>query len=325
MLSSEAGVIFGSHAMGDGSIMRHLALLNTLWDGKELQIGRRTSESYTMRGARLTLGLMVQEATLKAFFNKSGPLSRGIGFFARFLVTWPESTQGYRFYTEPPSTWPALDRFNRRIGEILNRPPAMDSHGGLTPIRLQLTPEAKTAWVTYHDEIEKELRSGAELYDVRDVASKSADNAVRLAALFEVFEHEVGSIQLASFDGACRIAAWHLNESRRFFGQFAVPPELMNAANLESWLLNYCKREGVSRVPVSEVQKSGPRHLRSKRMIESAVLELHQLGRARLVIDAHSRTIEVNAALLEPAVAVLAVGPRGAAANNDGGCQGAAL
>jgi putative DNA primase/helicase len=53
---------------------------------------------------------------------------------------------------------------------------------------LPLTPEAKAAWVEYHNEIESELSSGGELYDVRDVASKSADNAARLAALFQMFE-----------------------------------------------------------------------------------------------------------------------------------------
>ena len=59
---------------------------------------------------------------------------------------------------------------------------------------LSLTPEAKAAWVEYHDAIESELSSGGELYDVRDVASKSADNAARLAALFQMFEGAGGAI-----------------------------------------------------------------------------------------------------------------------------------
>ena len=36
--------------------MRNLAMLNQLWDGASLTIDRRTTESFTVRGARLTDG-----------------------------------------------------------------------------------------------------------------------------------------------------------------------------------------------------------------------------------------------------------------------------
>jgi putative DNA primase/helicase len=65
VLSSEAGVVFGSHGMGKDSAIRNLALLNVLWDGGTFIRGRRTEgESFTVRGARLTMGLMIQEITL---------------------------------------------------------------------------------------------------------------------------------------------------------------------------------------------------------------------------------------------------------------------
>jgi putative DNA primase/helicase len=72
VLSSEAGVVFGSHGMGRNSIMRNLGLLNILWDGGSLPVGRRSSESFTVQGARLTVALQVQEATLRSFFDGSG-------------------------------------------------------------------------------------------------------------------------------------------------------------------------------------------------------------------------------------------------------------
>jgi putative DNA primase/helicase len=203
VLSSEAGVVFSSHGMGDKSAMRNLALLNVLWDGGAHQIGRRTSESFTMRGARLTMGLMIQETTLREYFRKSGGLARGTGFLARFLVAWPESTQGQRQFTEAPANWPHLAAFHRRIAAILNQPAPIDEDGALIPAMLSMAPDAKAAWVGYHDAIESELRSGGELFDVRDVASKSADNAARLAALFQQFEHGMGgAIGLDSFERA---------------------------------------------------------------------------------------------------------------------------
>jgi len=297
VLSSEAGVVFGSHGMGKDSAMRNLALLNVLWDGGAHSIGRRTSESFTVRGARLTMGLMIQETTLREYFSKSGGLARGTGFLARFLVAWPESTQGQRLFTEAPANWPHLAAFHRRIAAILNQPAPIDDDGALTPAMLSLAPDAKAAWVGYHDAIESELVSGGELYDVRDVASKSADNAARLAALFQQFEHGMGgAVGLDSFERASRITAWHLSEARRFFGELALPAELADAARLDSWLIEHCRQERTHMVGKNHVRQHGP--LRDGGRLDTAIRELAELDRLRLEKDGKRLTIHLNPALV---------------------------
>ena len=60
VVTAEAGIVFGSHGMGKDSVMWNLGLLNQFWDGTSLQIDRRTSESFTVHGARLTEALQVQ-------------------------------------------------------------------------------------------------------------------------------------------------------------------------------------------------------------------------------------------------------------------------
>jgi hypothetical protein len=299
VLSSEAGSIFGAHGMGRESIMRNLSLLNILWDGGTLAIGRRTTDSFTVQGARLTMALQIQETTIRAFFDRSDGLPRGIGFLARCLVSWPESTQGYRPFTEAPATWPALASFNRRIAALLEQPAPIVDDGTLSPMLLTLAPDAKAAWIAFHDAIESELRTGGELYDVRDVASKTADNAARLGALLQVFEHGAGVITRSSFEAASRIAAWHLNEARRFFGELALPTELANAARLDAWLLDYCRRECTTFVPRRTVQQFGPSGLRDKAAIDAAVRELEGQLRARLTQDGRRKDIRVNPALME--------------------------
>lgn len=278
--------------------MRNLGLLNILWDGGTLSIGRRTSESFSVQGARLTMALQVQEATLRSFFDRSGTLARGTGFLSRFLVAWPESTQGFRPFTEAPANWPHLAAFNRRIAAILDQAAPINEDGSLTPPLLALSPDAKAAWIAFHDAIEGELASGGELYDVRDVASKSADNAARLATLFQVFEHGAGTVGIQSFAGASRIAAWHLNESRRFFGELALPAELADAARLDTWLIEYCRRGRTHLMPIAKLQQGGPSGLRSKATIETAMHELADSGRARWVRDGKRKMIAVNPALL---------------------------
>jgi putative DNA primase/helicase len=297
VLSSEAGTVFGSHGMGRDSIMRNLGLLNILWDGGTLSIGRRTSESFTVRGTRLTMGLMVQETTLREYFAKSGGLARGSGFLARFLVAWPESTQGHRPFTEAPANWPHLAAFHRRITEILNHPAPIDEDGALTPAMLSLAPAAKTAWIEFHDAIDNELASGGELYDVRDVAAKSADNAARLAALFQLFEHGTGAVGLDCFESASRIAAWHLSESRRFFGELALPEELADAARLDTWLIEHCRRQGIYMIGKRHVRQHGP--LRDGARLDIAIRELYELDRARTIRDGKRILLAINPSLLE--------------------------
>jgi len=297
VLSSEAGVVFGSHGMGKDSAMRNLALLNVLWDGGAHSIGRRTSESFTVRGARLTMGLMIQETTLREYFSKSGGLARGTGFLARFLVAWPESTQGQRPFTEAPANWPHLAAFHRRIAAILNQPAPIDEDGALTPAMLSLAPDAKAAWIVYHDAIESELRSGGELHEVKDVACKSADTAMRMAALFQLFEEGVGgAIGLDSFERASRITAWHLSEARRFFGELALPAELADAARLDSWLIEHCRQERTHMVGKNHVRQHGP--LRDGGRLDTAIRELAELDRLRLEKDGKRLTIHLNPALV---------------------------
>lgn len=227
VISAEAGAVLGAHAMGRDSIVRNLALLNSLWDAGELRVDRRTSESFTVRGARLTMSLHVQADALRDFFDKAGPLARGVGFFARFLMAWPESTQGTRQYREAPQSWPALSAFNRRLASLLETRPPLNDRGELDPPTLALSPEAKAAWIRFYNDVESELGAGGELIDVRDVASKAADNAARLTALLHVFEHgPTGSVSLAHMEVACRLVAWHLTEARRFLGEFSLPPLL---------------------------------------------------------------------------------------------------
>jgi hypothetical protein len=297
IVSAEAGSVLGSHGMGKDSVMRNLALLNQLWDGARFTIDRRTSESFTVWGARLTVGLQIQEATLRDFLDNRGALARGTGFLARFLVAWPESTQGFRPFTEAPPSWPALEAFNSRIAAILEPMPAMTEDGSLTPAMLELSPAAKTAWVAFHDAIEAGLASGGELYDVRDAAAKSADNAVRLAALLHIFLGGVGPVSHEAFVSASQIVAWHLHESRRFFGELALPAELADAARLDSWLLNYCKKLGVAEVSSREAQRLGP--VRDKDRLARALQELADLDRTRVVREGKRKVIHVNPALLK--------------------------
>lgn len=183
------------------------------------------------------------------------------------------------------------------MSEILGAPAPIDKQGALIPAMLTLAPKAKNAWIQHHDAIECELRAGGELYDVRDAASKNADNATRVAAQFQVFEHGMGGVvELESFEGASRVASWHLNESRRFFGELALPRELAIAARLDSWLVEHCRLTSSCCIGKRYVQQYGP--LRNSADLNQAIDELVDLDRVRLEKDGKRLTIYLNPVLL---------------------------
>ena len=310
VLSSEGGIVFGACGMRGESLMMHLATLDLLWDGADITTDRRTSDSFVLRGARLSIAIQVQEPVLRAFFKNSGDLPRAAGFLARCLIAWPESTQGLRFFTDPPVSWPYLGAFNRRIDALLKLQAPIDENGALHPAELVFTPEAKAEWAAFHDRVERDLPSGERLHEIRDVASKIADNAARIAALFHAFKGDPGNaVGLDSFRSAVAIAEWHLNEAKRFLGGLALPAGLVDAARLESWLIARCKKIGSNTVPTHDIQQFGPSGLREKAKIEIALGELVELGRAQSTVEGRRKFIALNPSILspvEPATAISA-------------------
>lgn len=74
--------------------------------------------------------------------------------------------------------------------------------------------------------------------------------------------------------------------------------ELANAARLDRWVIEYCKRERRHFVPIAKLQQGGPGGLRSKATIEAALRELEESSRARLMRDGKRKMIAVNPALV---------------------------
>lgn len=297
LISSEGGAVFGGHGMSKDAQMRNMATINQLWDGKPIRTDRSTTASFTAEG-RLTVAIQVQAPTLQAFFVSSGGLARGTGFLARFLVACPNSTQGTRRYIEPPTEWPMLERFRERITCILNQPQPVE-HGRLQPPMLYLSPEAKHAWVAFYDELELQLGDGGDLHDVRDVASKTADNAARLAALFHIVEDGSGGISEHHMLGAASILRWHLNESQRVLNSTATPVGMADAAKLDKWLRAKCGEKGVAEFTVLELMQRGPAMLRKKEDLEPVLATLATLARIK-VVEGNPRMVKVNPALLHP-------------------------
>ena len=300
VITSEGGLITGAHGMGRDSMMRNLSLYNSLWDGSEVPISRRTSESYTVRGARLTVAIQIQEPTLRAFFAQGGELVRGTGFLARFLIAWPSSTQGTRFFNPPPAAWPALDAYHTILRGLLEQSAPVDNSGCLALPTVRLSADAQALWISFHDDIEVELRSEGALFSVRDIAAKAADNVARLACLFYLLDGSpLGEIGCEHVERAGQIVAWYLTEARRLDSALALPPEIRNAQLLNGWLINRCQQTGENRVATRDISRLGPGRTRDQGARDKAIQILEDAGRLRRDDTGRQKAVRLNPRLLQ--------------------------
>ena len=172
------------------------------------------------------------------------------------MPTEPVINKPMKYLPESPVDWPYLDAFNARILAILNSPQPQDEGGYLAPKLEFFNQEAKELWIQAHNAIESKLKG--ELFQIRDVASKAADNIARLACLFHKFSGESGPISAEHLEAACRIGIWHLDQSRRFLSKLERSPQEVNADRLFDWILNECAKSENGSITQRHAQQGGP-------------------------------------------------------------------
>lgn len=275
ILSDEAGKLFNSKTFDN------IGLYNKLWDGDSISLDRhRTTDSYTVNNGRLTVSLMSQQQTFRDFLEKQGNLARDNGFLARCLTCWPHSTQGYRQIEADAAAnqskpRPALDEFHRVINLLLNQ--AWQRHQSSQPRRtVTMSSDAARAWNHYYNRIEGSIGPMGFWVDIRDGASKAAENIARLACLFQAFEScespEGWQISENMVHAADVICMWYMNHFKGIFGQnSALSDDMQNANELLAWLeIRWAQRNSPG-IPKNEVRQLGPNKIRNKDKLERAL------------------------------------------------------
>jgi putative DNA primase/helicase len=297
LATSEGGSFFGGHGMKDENIMRNLAMFNSRWDGSRSKIQRSKAEPLEVNGVRLSACVMVQPHVLDSFMRSNGAVARGSGFLARLLVTWPESTQGSRMY-KPPGDMPALTRLQHVMRDLLDTAPPLNEMHQVDVFTLELSAQGFEAWREVYNDVEEELAGHGEYSDIRDSASKAADNVARVAAIFHTIEGRMGKIQADHIEAAAEVVLYHLREVQRLFDGVAVPESVQHAKALEDWLISRAV-VGVS-TSLNEILRLYPSgRLRKKDTRNTAIEILEEHGRARVFIDGCTKMIELNPAILE--------------------------
>jgi len=283
--TDEGGLVIGGDGGREDNITSFIALLNVLWDGSPVS-QRRISGNRTVDCRRLTVNIMAQKQVIQKLITGQNGLARGMGLLARFLLSAPASTIGTRFFRESGPML-SVERFNKKARALLEQQPRIDENGRLDPPLLTLSEAAFDVWREFFDDIERSMASHGDLETVKDVASKTAENAARLAGCFHVFCNSSISINSESsmplkttlidvktMKSACRIAMYYLSEARRIFGCMDTPPEIIDAEKLLSWWRT--RRDDKRLLPKGEIRREGP--LRDTQRLNAALTVLEQSG-----------------------------------------------
>lgn len=210
-----------------GGATNKMAPLNKAWDGSKVLTFERADDIIEVTNPRVTISFMVQDKVFNDFMRKRGDLARGSGLLARFLISYPESTQGFRYMSLQDPVWNHLPKFHQRIAELLDAREARHKAGDTLLKVLRFSPEAKELYARIQNYIEPQLRQGGPLASVRDAASKLMENAGRIAAILHHFTDQEGNvISYDTLHRAIEIADWYLIEFTRLFDEQNAIPQI---------------------------------------------------------------------------------------------------
>lgn len=261
------------HMLFQSSAMSHLGLLNRLWDSPEvLPLDRAGKEQILAMNPRVSVSIMTQKAPLQAYLEKRGSVAKGSGHWARYLIGWPASTQGYRWVNPSEQHWEHLPIFHARISELLVKYQTMIESEKVERELIEFSDDAKARWFALAAETERMLREGEYLSDINDFASKVMEILARLAAAMHYFGGEGGKVTLDTLERAFAIIRWHVEEYKHLFSpQFVVPQDQIDAQAIANYLRLHIWRGPSSDtfVPKNHVRRNGP--VRDKARLNDAL------------------------------------------------------
>jgi putative DNA primase/helicase len=169
---------------------------------------------------------------------------------------------------------PAIAEFNHLISQFLAKPASFEDEILQTKV-LPLSPEAKDAWIAFHDQVEKELGEGGQFYMIRGWGAKAAEQVARVAANFQIAVcKDPVVVDLDSILRAIQVVSYYLNESLRL----STTSKSKDTARVLNWLIKRAKKLKVIYLVRFEIQQYIHNDLRDSQKIEDALFELEKVG-----------------------------------------------
>ena len=277
VLSNEGGQFIGGHGMKEEEKKKTASGLSKVWDGDEIKRVRGGDGVQILEHRRVTMHLMAQPGIAAGFLGDAVLLDQGL--LARFLVAWPESRMGQRFFREPSrNEIAALSRYHSALKMALALPlprrpdcGATADPGELYPRRLGLTQGARAALIEFSDWCEALLAPGQVFADsgISGFANKLCEHATRIAGVFTLAENmDATEVSEATTENAIAVARWYADERLRIIEAGAIDPKVQTAEALRAWLFKEWDDPNIS---ASDVAQNGPNAIRNAERAREAL------------------------------------------------------
>jgi hypothetical protein len=202
------------------------------------------------------------------------------GLLSRVLISAPASLAGTRFWHEPrPESDKAVSTYSEALMTLFDDPASMTpgTINELAPRALLLSEKARATWISFADDVERQMAPERGYASIRGLANKLGECAARIAAVLTVVDRpKAGEIALEQMEAGIEFSRYYAAEAMRLLGVVEDEPELLLAQQTLEWLR---ARSGL--ISLRDVYRNGPRAIRSAKAAGRVMALLEEHGHVR--------------------------------------------
>lgn len=282
LANDDAAGFFGGHAMSSDQRRKTIAAIASLFSGTAIRRPRATKENQVIEDIPLTMHLMFQPYLLASVYGDRELLDQGI--LPRILPVFPSSNIGNRPFRGVNSDDAGVrDDFHARCLDLLTEFSITRSDAlmrtGSDPDEnlLDLSAAAKGVLIDFYNEIEEQCGEGGKYAGIRSFASRAAENATRLGAIFTVFDDpQAQHMQTFAAESGCRLMRYYLAAYDHICETAAAKKSAGEAVELGKWLYGAVGPGGTSHD--KHLSQFGPSSFRDLARRRSALEKLSVHG-----------------------------------------------
>lgn len=206
ILDAEGGVLKTVAGMYNGGAT-NIDLLLKAFDGEPVEIRRKTSGSITLKRPLLSIGLLTQPDKFQEFISNREFM--GKGFIQRFLFSFNHDTIRY-IDNAPDIPIKIKEEYNIIINKLLSMP--------ASNIVITHDRESQIIFHNLHEFIQDQKQQGGMFEYMPSYAEKQLANALKIAAILHLCEHEPNEpITGRTAQAACNTIMWLFNQAVQAF------------------------------------------------------------------------------------------------------------
>jgi hypothetical protein len=262
--SSEGSTVF------QGRGLNSLALLNKIWSGEHYTVTRKSGDSFILMNRRASQFYMIQPSPFENFLDKKGKEAIELGYFARFIVAYPGSTQGRRFETtKNVNDDTGYEEYLEISERIVNIAKTYIENPNLERQVVRFSHQAKLYLGVMHDSIEKELDTNGRFHNAKEYGSKLTEITIRVAALLTYLELGEGAEISKNILISAEMLTSHFADT--YIECFGKTPDYLTNARALIDFFQAVREDGVIYIKKNSVRRSGPPCCRDKDVLNRAL------------------------------------------------------